>query len=244
MYILHIETSTKICSVALSQDGSLLSFVDEMDGSNHTSLLAPMIRDLLKSASITIKDLGAISVCSGPGSYTGLRVGGSTAKAMAYSLNIPLLSIPTLAALAWAGFKEHPEADYVLPMLDARRNEVYLNLYDRDMQELFPTSSVILDKGALSFIPEYKKSDEENTPKRISTKSFSLTICCGDGAFKLNTLHLTRPGIIVDDQILSVAQHQVSLAFRLLSARNFSDPMHFVPSYLKPPNITQPKNVL
>ncbi|MEO6686036.1 MAG: hypothetical protein ABIN24_08725, partial [Dyadobacter sp.] len=80
--------------------------------------------------------------------------------------------------------------------------------------------------------------------KRISTKSFSLTICCGDGAFKLNTLHLTQPGIIVDNLILSVAQHQVSLAFQLLSTRNFSDPMHFVPSYLKPPNITQPKNAL
>jgi len=242
MYIFHIETSTKICSVALSDDERLIACLDRSEGMNHTAVLAPMIRDILQSAAIKPSDLGAIAVSSGPGSYTGLRVGSSTAKAMSYSLNIPLISIPTLAALAWAGFQKHPEANYVLPMLDARRNEVYLTLYDKEMVELFPTSSLILEKGTLGFIPEMNQSGLENISQGISSKSFSMTVCCGDGAFKLNTLQLTEPGMIVDEEIQASAKHLVSLAYGLLSGNHLSDPMHFVPYYLKPPNITQPGN--
>ncbi|HZV71239.1 MAG TPA: tRNA (adenosine(37)-N6)-threonylcarbamoyltransferase complex dimerization subunit type 1 TsaB [Saprospiraceae bacterium] len=239
MYILHIETSTKICSVALSDDERLIGCLDRSEGMNHTAVLAPMIRDILQLAAIKPSDLGAIAVSSGPGSYTGLRVGSSTAKAMAYSLDIPLISIPTLAALAWAGFHKHPEADYAMPMLDARRNEVFLTLYNKEMEELFPTSSLILEKGALGFIPEKKQYSLENTSQEISSKSFSITICCGDGAFKLNTLQLTEPGMIIDEEIQASAKHLVSLAYSLLTGSHFSDPMHFIPYYLKPPNITQ-----
>ncbi|MBK9983632.1 MAG: tRNA (adenosine(37)-N6)-threonylcarbamoyltransferase complex dimerization subunit type 1 TsaB [Saprospiraceae bacterium] len=238
MYILHIETSTKICSVALSRDEELIDCLERTEGMNHTALLTPMISQLLKSASLKPGDLGAISVSSGPGSYTGLRVGSSTAKAMAYSLNIPLVSIPTLAALAWASFQKHPEADYALPMVDARRDEVYLSLYNKEIEELFPTSSVILDEGALSFIPENMNEEGETHGRVISSKSF-LTICCGDGAFKLNSLHLKSPRMIVDEEILASAKHLVALAYKSISRNHFQDPMHFVPHYLKPPNITQ-----
>jgi tRNA threonylcarbamoyladenosine biosynthesis protein TsaB len=85
MYILHIETSTKVCSVALSQGDRLVDWIDLEEGMNHTAVLAPTIQQLLKGVSIKVSDLGAISVSSGPGSYTGLRVGCATAKAMAYS---------------------------------------------------------------------------------------------------------------------------------------------------------------
>ncbi len=222
MYILHIETSTKICSVALSRDEELIECLERTEGMNHTALLAPMIQDLLSAVSIKARDLGAISVSSGPGSYTGLRVGSSTAKAMAYSLHIPLLSIPTLVSLAWAGFREYPDADYVMPMLDARRNEVYISLFDPEGNEIFPTSSLILEEGSLNFIPEKK-----------------TVVCCGDGAFKLDALDLSTVEMIINVDLLASARNLISPAFRLLSAKVFSDPMHFVPHYLKPPNITQ-----
>ncbi|MGB4848714.1 MAG: tRNA (adenosine(37)-N6)-threonylcarbamoyltransferase complex dimerization subunit type 1 TsaB [Saprospiraceae bacterium] len=238
MYILHIETSTKICSVALSRDEDLIDCVERTEGMNHTALLAPMISQLLKSASIKPGDLGAISVSSGPGSYTGLRVGSSTAKAMSYSLDIPLVSVPTLAALAWAGFQRHPEAEYAMPMLDARRNEVYLALYDNEIEELVQVSSEVLEKGALSFISN-KQSEVKSYNQLISSKSFSLTICCGDGAFKVNALQLSEPWMIIDEEILASAKHMVALAYKSISRNHFQDPMHFVPHYLKPPNITQ-----
>src|SRR6187431_1856868 len=100
MYILHIETSTAVCSVALSRDRTLVAFLDLEEGMNHTAQLSPIISQLIQSASIKPTDLGAIAVSSGPGSYTGLRVGSSTAKAMAYSLGIPLIAVPTLITLA------------------------------------------------------------------------------------------------------------------------------------------------
>ncbi len=222
MYILHIETSTKICSVALSRDEELIDYLERTEGMNHTALLAPMISQLLKSASLKPGDLGAISVSSGPGSYTGLRVGTSTAKAMAYSLNIPLLSIPTLSALAGAGFDKYPEADLGLPMLDARRNEVYTALYDRALTELFPTTSVVLDKDALDFVPVDK-----------------IVICSGDGAFKVKGMSQVPPDMIIDPVLQISAKHLIRPAFGHLTKKEFSDPMHFVPHYLKPPNITQ-----
>lgn len=222
MYILHIETSTRICSVALSRDEEMISCLDRDDGMNHTAVLAPLINLILKNAGLRPSDIGAVSVSSGPGSYTGLRVGSSTAKAMAYSLNIPLVSIPSLFALAKAGFRKYPEADLGLPMMDARRNEVYTSMFNPDMKELLLTTSLILEPGALSFIP----NDQ-------------VVICGGDGAHKLNDLGLKTSNMIVDPEILNSARHLIGPAYLLLSRQAFSDPLHFVPHYLKPPNITQ-----
>ena len=227
MYILHIETSTKICSVALSRDGDLLKYIDHQEGMNHTAILAPSIKMLLESFELKPKDLRAISVSSGPGSYTGLRVGSSTAKAMTYSLNIPLIAIPTLSSLAAAAFARYPEAELALPMLDARRNEVYTSLYNRDMDQIVTTSSVILENSVLfNLIPEDK-----------------TVICCGDGAQKLKQQQVLPSNLMVDEEIECSARHMISLVQQLLSRGEYSDPMHFVPYYLKPPNITQPGKV-
>src|SRR5690349_15060759 len=135
MYILHIETSTKICSVAISEDDRLLEHVDLPEGMNHTALLTPAIAEILKTCQLIPKDLGAVAVSSGPGSYTGLRVGSSTAKAMAYSLKIPIIPVPTLLALASAGMIKHPGSSAAIPMLDARRNEVYMAMYGPGLVE-------------------------------------------------------------------------------------------------------------
>ncbi len=227
MYILHIETSTKICSVALSRGDTLLGYLYHNEGMNHTAILTPCIQQLLKSSAIHPSDLGAIAVSSGPGSYTGLRVGSSTAKAIAYSLNIPIVAVPTLSALAAAAFERYPQADLALPMLDARRNEVYTSLYDKGMNQIISIASVILEGHAINdFIPDGK-----------------TIVCCGDGAQKLNDLSLNHPNLKVDLEIQSSAIHMIGLAFKLLSTGDYSDPMHFVPYYLKPPNITQPRKL-
>ncbi len=223
MYILHIETSTKVCSVAVSDDRKIIGCMDEMEGMNHTSLLAPMISKLLKSLDLRPKDLGAVSVSSGPGSYTGLRVGSSTAKAMSYSLEIPLISVPTLFSLAWAARETHPGADYFLPMLDARRNEVYTAFYNRDLSEIMPVSSLQVEVENLGFIP-------------IEAE----VICCGDGAFKMKAISGTPP-IRVDEEIKLTERNLIGPAFEQLIRKNFQSPLHFVPFYLKPPNITQPR---
>jgi len=227
MYILHIETSTIICSVALSKGSAMLEYLDIEEGMNHAALLAPAIERLLQSASIRPADLDAIAVCSGPGSYTGLRVGSSTAKAMAYSLGKPLIAIPTLQALAQAAFNLYPEASFALPMLDARRREVYTAIYDRTYYEVQPVSSAILDEGFFKYaLPD----------------SGSI-ISCGDGSLKIGDLADLALHLKVDTTIVCSARHMIALSVERYLKGNFENPLHFVPYYLKPPNITAPKKV-
>src|SRR5690348_8587917 len=125
MYILHIETSTLVCSVAISRDDEVMSWEDRGEAMNHAAVLAPMIASQLANQGLTPGDLGAVSISSGPGSYTGLRVGSSVAKAFAYSLNIPMMAIPTLEALNDAVIRIAGPGSHVFPMIDARRDEVY-----------------------------------------------------------------------------------------------------------------------
>jgi tRNA threonylcarbamoyladenosine biosynthesis protein TsaB len=224
IYILHIETSTKICSVALSRGKEIVDFLDLAEGMNHAALLAPSIDRLLQSTTLHPGELSAISISAGPGSYTGLRVGSSTAKAMAYALKIPLLPIPTLYALAHAALKLYPQATMVMPMLDARRNEVFTALYDKDMKEIIPVSSMILEKEVLS-----------NLLSRDQ-----LLVFCGDGSGKLEETMIPSNSVI-DRSILSSAVHLAEPAFEMFLGHRYSDVMHFVPFYLKPPNITKPR---
>lgn len=221
MYILHIETATNICSVALSKGEELLQCIELSEGLNHTAMLAPMIDQVLKENQLVPSDLIAVSVSSGPGSYTGLRVGSSTAKAMAYSLSIPIIGVPTLLSLAFAASELHPDIDYFLPMLDARRNEVYVALFDKGLNEVIPVSSLIVESEAvLELIPTGK------------------ILACGDGAKKLEKLG-GEIGIEVDPRIICSARHLVRAAFQQFHSGRMGDPMHFVPFYMKPPNITQ-----
>jgi len=227
MYILHIETSTAVCSVALSRDRTLVAFQDMEEGMNHTARLAPAISQLLQSASIKPTDLGAIAVSSGPGSYTGLRVGSSTAKAMAYSLGIPIIAVPTLMSLARAVFDKHPDAVYALPMIDARRREVYTALYDRTLTPVWPVSSAILEE---SFFAEKVPGD-------------AIVYSCGDGSLKIGDVVPDGIHLTVDPEIMCSGRHLINPALDLWAAGLVEDPLHFVPYYLKPPNITQPRNL-
>ena len=225
-YILHIETSTKVSSIAISKGSELIGYLDLKEGMNHTALLAPAIEQLLKTNSLKNSQLSAISVSSGPGSYTGLRVGSSSAKAMAYTLRIPILSVPTLLSLANSAFEKYPHALQVMPMLGARRNEVYTAIYNPDLQEILPASSLILEKKILSdlIVPEKQ------------------TVICGDGAAKVSKENAGE-GTRIDPSIQTRAAHLVGPALKMYRDHQYSDAMHFVPFYLKPPNITEPRNI-
>lgn len=226
MYILHIETSTRVCSVALSQDDHVLDCEETNDGMNHAAALAPMIYNVLTRNNLVTQDLNAVSVSSGPGSYTGLRVGSSTAKALAYSLEIPMVSVPTLESLALAARELQPSASHLLPMIDARRDEVYASLYDREISIIWPDHAV---KVSRQFIEEH-------------LSGLAQVACCGDGAFKVKPYLTDFPNLVLTDEVLCSARHLVIPSWKRINKLQTEDPLHFIPRYLKPPNITQPGN--
>lgn len=228
MYILHIETSTKVCSVAISRNDQLIGWEDRGEEMNHAAILAPMIASQLAKHDLNPGDLGAVSISSGPGSYTGLRVGSSAAKALAYSLNIPLVAIPTLEALKDAVIGTEQPGSYVLPMIDARRDEVYGSLFD-------PNANVVWPDHAL-------KINEEFIVEHLSR--LSRVVCSGDGAFKIRSYLPTYPNLVLREDVVCSARHLVLPAWYRLNQQKTENPLHFIPLYVKPPNITQPRKTV
>src|SRR6056300_1884386 len=144
-YILHLETSTKQCSVALAFEGKLLkSRVLNLNSFSHSEKLHLFINEVLQEAGLTPKDLGAIAISKGPGSYTGLRIGVAAAKGMCYALDIPLIALDTLQILTQRAITEKPM--YLIPMLDARRMEVYTAIYDNKGVLVKPTWAEVLEE--------------------------------------------------------------------------------------------------
>lgn len=211
-YMLHIETATKVCSVALSNNGELLA-VKETDESGyaHGEMLTLFIEDVLKEAGITAKDLKAISVTSGPGSYTGLRIGVSTAKGLCFALDIPLIAVDALYNLAALARKKN-KGTSVCAMIDARRMEVFSAIYDPGLEILKPVSADILD--------EYSYSEYEPF------------VVVGDGSEKMKELWSER-NLRFDSTVRSSAAGHVSIAFEKYTNGTFEDVAYFEPFYLK-----------
>ncbi len=152
--ILNIDTSTTVCSVSLSDKTDILGVKEDFEGMNHSKLLTPFIESLLEEKKLSPKDLSAIAVSKGPGSYTGLRIGVSVAKGIAYALSIPLISVQTLKIMASGFLQENPEYNsrentLLCPMLDARRMEVYSALFDTRMNEIRGVEAEILGESSI-----------------------------------------------------------------------------------------------
>ncbi len=212
VYILHLETSTKVCSVALSLNGNLIALKEnEEDGYSHGENLTLFIQDVLKQASISVKELNAVSVASGPGSYTGLRIGISTAKGLCYPLNIPLIAIDSLTSLKEIAKEKHPNST-LCSLIDARRMEVYNLFYSSSNELLKPISADIIEKDSYS--------------------QFEPFVYFGDGAEKLQELWKGR-NCIADTSITSSAKGQTKLAFEKYRNQEFEDLAYFEPFYLK-----------
>ncbi len=155
--ILHIETATQLCSVALSKDGQVISFRESDEKNAHSRVLTTFIEELQAEAGIEIAAIDAVAVSMGPGSYTGLRIGVSTAKGLCYALGKPLISVSTLQAMAYGmrktlkpGTGQKTEKIIFCPMIDARRMEVYTALYDFSLNMIGQINAMIIDENAFS----------------------------------------------------------------------------------------------
>ena len=225
-YLLAMETSTSIGNVALFSGAELMGQLEYRKPRMHAQLLTPMIRTLLSDLEVAPAALDGIAVSKGPGSYTGLRVGVSTAKGLCMALGKPLLSIGSLEALAW---QVHPIAArmgaLICPMIDARRMEVYCALYNSEGKELAPIQAKIITAESFATWLEAQP-----------------ILFIGDGAAKCEPLLGKHPHAIFFPHILaSVAACGIPL-FRDFEVKNFNSTETFEPFYLKDFVATQPKN--
>lgn len=217
--ILHIETSTATCSVALSENGNLLASLDKTERNIHASSLTLFIQDVLKQANRNIKELAAVSISMGPGSYTGLRIGVSTAKGLCYGLDIPLIAVNTLEAMA-NGFKNRcfsvNKQTLFCPMIDARRMEVYSAVFDDELNMVKGVEAVIID--------------EQSFKDLLDTH---IIYFFGDGAAKCEEVLGTHLNARVLDIYVNNAADMISIAQEKFDNKNFVDVAYFEPFYLK-----------
>tara|TARA_A100001035_G_scaffold232741_1_gene195251 strand:- start:1069 stop:1737 length:669 start_codon:yes stop_codon:yes gene_type:complete len=212
--ILSIETSTRSCSVALSLNGELVKSIEEVSEQySHSEQLTVFIEELLLNENIKVIDLDAIAISSGPGSYTGLRIGTSTAKGLCYACGIPLIAIPTLDAMAEGMKNNYPDIQ-LCPMIDARRMEVYCAVYYSSL-----ASSV-----------EAKVINKDSFKKVLSQGS---VLFFGDGANKCQNI-LSHPNAIFELGIYPSASDMIFLAENKYKNKEFEDLAYFEPFYLKP----------
>ena len=213
MIILHIETSTNVCSVALSENGKCLFSKSNADGMNHAALLSGFIAEALKANN----KLDAVAVSSGPGSYTGLRIGVSTAKGLCYGYGIPLIAVSTLEVLTIQALKsiDNKENTLFCPMIDARRMEVYAAFYNAKGEIKREISADIIDADSYAEI--------------LATQQVYFF---GNGAEKCKST-LTHSNARFIDNLVPLAENMISFAEQAFIAENFVDVAYFEPFYLK-----------
>jgi len=222
--ILSLETSARVCSVAIHDDITLIATAEVHIEQSHASKLSVLIDEVRRAANIELNQLNAVAVTSGPGSYTGLRIGTSTAKGLCFSLDIPLVSIGTLDLLSFQMSKKNPENANLCPMIDARRMEVYCQLFNPSLETILPIEAKVIDE--LSF-----KEQLENYQ----------IIFFGDGASKCKE-KIDHPNARFVEGIYPAASHMGSIAFQKFAVGDFEDVINFEPHYLKEFMIKKPNS--
>ena len=223
-YLLTLETATEVCSVALYDRETLLGFHEYKGAKMHSRLLVDSIDTLLTKLEIDRKLLSAVAISGGPGSYTGLRVGVSAAKGVCMALDIPLIAISSLQALA-AGYQALAQQlnAQIIPMLDARRMEVWTAIYDADLNEVEAPHARILDKN----------------PFKLSKP----TIFIGDGVHKATAILKSEHSILLPNRLSSAANFG-ALAYQKYLEKAFEPLIAYEPFYLKPVQASIAKNKL
>ena len=221
--ILSIETSTEVCSVALHSQDSLVASLESLTAYSHAEKLAPLIDQILVDNNIKRGELTAVAVSAGPGSYTGLRIGTSTAKGLCYALNIPLITISTLVSMLE---DIDDENQFLCPMLDARRMEVYCLVADCNGQIIEPTQAKIIDENSFS---DY-----------LNTNKISFF---GNGADKCKSVIKAKNAIFIDG-VKPSAINIGKLASNKFEVNEFADLVNFEPDYLKAFRAIPAKNPL
>jgi tRNA threonylcarbamoyladenosine biosynthesis protein TsaB len=214
--ILHIETATTVCSVALSRENELIGSLELDEGYTHAENLHVFIDELLKSSKAEPGDLAAIAISRGPGSYTGLRIGTSAAKGLSYALGIPLIAVDTLQVMTAHAIGTQGEPGVYYPMIDARRMEVYTAAYDHALNQLKPVEALIIDPADLSRF-------------RAGGKLFFF----GNGMEKCReTLGSLGNATFIPD-IKPLARFMTDLSWQRFRENRFEDLASFEPLYLK-----------
>ena len=226
--ILNIETSTDVCSVALPYDGQVVAQREDYRGHNHATLLSGYIKDCMDEAKNKNLKLDAIAVSIGPGSYTGLRIGLSEAKGLAYALDVPLIGVDTLAIMAvTVMFSDFFDSDVMFaPMIDARRMEVYTAVYNYALETLLAPTPLILD---------------ENSYDRYLDRG--PVIFFGNGSDKAKPLLEKHKNANFITEIHPLAVNMTALSERAYRNRDFLDLAYSTPQYLKEFQATKPKSI-
>ena len=227
--ILCLETATPSCSVALVHNGEVLACEEDPKGQNHSEKITLFIDSVMKKAGISYNDLDAVAVSMGPGSYTGLRIGVSTAKGLCYAVSKPLIAVETLHAMAYGGLSvissevEKSPANnssrnqsLLVPAIDARRMEVYAAIFDENINKIKDTEAVIIDENSFADL----KKDHH-------------LYLFGDGADKCAELFANDDKITVIKEFYCSAEYMNVIAQRKLETKDFVDVAYFEPFYLK-----------
>lgn len=222
--ILQIETATPVCSVAISVNGNTISLKEEKAQNIHAASLTLFIEEAMKTAKLTYAELDAIAVSKGPGSYTGLRIGVSTAKGLCFALDKPLIAINTLKVMANGYLLQHPNfGGLVCPMIDARRMEVFTAIFDSHLEEVEHTHAKIIDDKSFVF--------------ELQNHYVSFI---GDGAEKCKAV-IDDPNAHFHLENYNSAANMSNLAHAAYQANKFEDVAYFEPFYLKDFVFTTPK---
>ena len=226
--ILSIETSTTVCSVALTEEGQDLETLKIFDEQSHSTHLTLLISEVLEKSGKAMSDISAVAVSEGPGSYTGLRIGVSTAKGLCYTLGIPLIAIPTLECMAYeAALLVKDKQALLVPMLDARRMEVYTATYSMSRELVKELRPLILDQDC------FKET-------LITHKLFFF----GNGSDKWKPQMLNEKKAHFIDDLTPSAWAVGQIAYKKFLAEEFANVAYFEPNYLKAYQATQPKKLL
>ena len=212
--ILNIDTALDTASVCLSKDNELLQITVNENQKEHAMWLHTAIADILQKSGHTINELQAVAVSIGPGSYTGLRVGLASAKGFCYALNIPLIAISTLKMIAVAVKEEATGVNLICPMIDARRMEVFTNLYDQLLTEKNTARAMIIDENSFS-----------------AMLGSNRILFCGNGSKKLQKI-ITSPNALFSNTIAN-ASHLAQLSFSCFQNKEFASLAYIEPSYIK-----------
>lgn len=222
--ILSIETATPVCSCSLSCDGNILLNRESHEGQSHASLLGVFVNEIMEYVRQNNLKVDAIAVSSGPGSYTGLRIGVSEAKGLSYGLDVPMIAIPTSRIMASMMKDKVDEKTLLCPMIDARRMEVYATFFDRSLNVIRETSADIIESDSYDNILNDSK-----------------VLFFGNGADKCKELS-THPNAMFFDDIHPLASAMMPLAEEAFAMKDFVDSAYFEPFYLKEFVATVPKN--
>ena len=229
--ILNIETSTEVCSVALTSEGQVLDHRENYDGQTHATLLSQYVKEMLEYANTREMTIDAIAVSIGPGSYTGLRIGLSEAKGLAFGLNVPLIGVNTLQLMTVSTMFNHfieengEKGTLYVPMIDARRMEVYTAVYNPALEAVLEPQAMILD---------------EHSFEKLLGQGYELVLM-GNGSDKARQV-LACDGVRFIEGIKPVAVDMMALAEKAFREQDFIDVAYSTPLYLKEFQATKPRN--